>query len=91
MSGGESSPIVAVGGITLPAMHAAARQPPRGSRLDPFTAIIDDMLQAGLQAFPPQRQPVISIYRELVTRHGADGISYQMVRGYVGRRRAVMQ
>ena len=49
------------------------------------------MLQAGLQAFPPQRQPVISIYRELVARHGADGISYQMVRGYVGRRRAVMQ
>jgi hypothetical protein len=66
-------------------------QPPRGSRLDPFTAIIDDMLQAELQAFPPQRQPVINIYRELVTRHGADAISYQMVRKYVGRRRAVMQ
>ena len=66
-------------------------QPPRGSRLDAFTAIIDDRLQAGLQAFPPQRQPIISIYRELVTRHGADGISYQMVRGYAGRRRAVMQ
>ena len=58
----------------------AQAEPPRGSRLDAFTAIIDDMLQAGLQAFPPQRQPVISIYRELVTRHGADGISYQMVR-----------
>jgi len=50
-------------------------QPPRGSRLDPFTATIDDMLQTELQAFPPQRQPVISIYRELVTRHEADGIS----------------
>ena len=49
------------------------------------------MLQAELQAFPPQRQPVISIYRELVTRHGADGISYQMVRKYVGRRGAAMQ
>jgi hypothetical protein len=66
-------------------------QPLRGSRLDPFTAIIDDMLQAELQAFPPQRQPVISIYRELITRHGADRISYQMVRKYAGRRRAVMQ
>ena len=70
-----------------PAQAAAAR----GSLLDPFTAIIDDMLQAELQAFPPQRQPVISIYRELVTRHGADRISYQMVRKYAGRRRAVMQ
>ena len=49
------------------------------------------MLQAELQAFPPQRQPVISIYRDLVTMHGADEISYQMVRKYVGRRRAVMQ
>jgi hypothetical protein len=66
-------------------------QPPRGSRLDPFTAIIDDMLRADLQAHPPQRQPVMNIHRELVTRHRADGISYQMVRAYVGRRRAVMQ
>ena len=49
------------------------------------------MLQAELQVFPPQRQPVINIYRELVTRHGTDGISYQMVRKYVGRRRAVVQ
>jgi hypothetical protein len=73
--------------------HPAPRrpQPLRGSRLDPFTAIIDDMLQAELQAFPPQRQPVINIYHELVTRPGAGEISYQMVRKYVGRRRAVMQ
>jgi len=66
-------------------------QPLRGSRIDPFTAIIDDMLQAELQAFPPKRRPVISIYRELVTRHGANDVSYQMVRAYVGRRRAVMR
>ena len=66
-------------------------QPPRGSRLDPFTAIIDEMLQAELQAFPPRRQPVMDIRRELVARHGADEVSYQMVRKYVGRRRAVMQ
>ena len=73
--------------------HPAPRkpQPLRGSRLDPFTAIIDDMLQAELQAFPPQRQPVINIHRELITRHGADEVSYQMVRKYVGRRRAVMR
>ena len=56
--------------------HPAPRkpQPLRGSRIDPFTAVIDDMLQAELQAFPAKRQPVISIYRELVTRHGADEV-----------------
>lgn len=66
-------------------------QPLRGSRIDPFTAIIDDMLQAELQAFPPKRRPAASIYRELVTRHGAEEVSYQMVRAYVGRRRATMR
>ncbi len=72
--------------------HPAPRkpQPLRGSRIDPFTEIIDGMLQAETQAFPPKPRPVISIYRELVTRHGADDVSYQMVRSYVGRRRAVM-
>jgi hypothetical protein len=49
------------------------------------------MLQAELQAFPPKRRPVISIYRELVTRHGANDVSYQMVRTYVGRRRATIR
>jgi len=48
------------------------------------------MLQAEMQAFPPKPRPVISIYRDLVTRHGADDVSYQMVRRYVGRRRAAM-
>lgn len=66
-------------------------QPLRGSRIDPFTAVIDDMLQAELQAFPPKRRPAASIYRELVTRHGAEEVSYQMVRAYVGRRRATMR
>lgn len=65
-------------------------QPLRGSRIDPFTAIIDGMLQAETQAFPPGPRPVISIYRELVTGHGAEDVSYQMVRKYVGHRRAAM-
>jgi len=47
------------------------------------------MLRGEMQAFPPKPRPVISIYRELVTRHGADDVSYQMVRKYVGGRRAV--
>jgi hypothetical protein len=72
--------------------HPAPRrpQPLRRSRIDPFTEIIDGMLQAEMQAFPPRPRPVISIYRDLVTRHGADDVSYQMVRKYVSRRRAVM-
>jgi pyruvate/2-oxoglutarate dehydrogenase complex dihydrolipoamide acyltransferase (E2) component len=73
--------------------HPAPRkpQPLRGSRIDPFTEIIDGILQAETQAFPPKPRPVISIYRELAATHGADGVSYQMARKYVGRRRAVMQ
>ena len=66
-------------------------QPLRGSRIDPFTAIIGDMLQADLQAFPPKRRPAATIYRELVTRHEAEEVSYQMVRAYVGRGRATMR
>jgi uncharacterized protein len=77
--------------LRSPAPPPRKPQPLRGSRIDPFTAIIDDMLQAELQAFPPKRRPVISIYRELVTRHGANDVSYQMVRAYVGRRRATMR
>ena len=49
------------------------------------------MLRAGTETFPPRQHPAASIHRELVTRHGADGISYHMVRAYVGRRRATMQ
>ena len=65
-------------------------QPPRSLRLDPFTAIIDGMLQAEQQAYPPRRRSITSIHRELAARHGADGISYQMVRKYVTSRRAAM-
>ena len=79
-------------GQALRSPHPAPRkpQPLRGSRIDPFTEIVDGMLQAEMQAFPPKPRPVISIYRDLVTRHGADDVSYQMVRRYVGRRRAAM-
>jgi hypothetical protein len=63
-------------------------QPPRGSRLDPFTPILDDMLRTELDTWPPRHQSITSIHRELATRHGADGISYQMVRKYVSRRRS---
>jgi hypothetical protein len=46
------------------------------------------MLLAEQQAHSPRRWPITSIHQELVTRHGADGISYQMLRAYVSRHRA---
>jgi uncharacterized protein len=64
--------------------------PPRGSRLDPFTATLDAMLRAEQQAHPQQRRPVTSIHRELTATPEAGGISYQMVRKYVTRRRAAL-
>lgn len=62
--------------------------PPRGSRLDPFAPALDAMLRAEQQAQPRQRRTVVSIHRELIATHGADGISYHMVRKYVTGRRA---
>lgn len=66
-------------------------QPPRSSRLDPFTTIIDGMLLAEQQDWPPRRRSITSIHRELTARPGAGAISYQMVRIYVTSRRAAMQ
>ena len=74
-----------------PTRPRANRSRSADSRIDPFTAVIDDMLQAELQAFPAKRQPVISIYRELVTRHGTTKRPRHLVRKCLGRRRAVMQ
>ena len=45
------------------------------------------MLQADLRSYPPQHRNITSIHRELTTRHGSDGISYQMVRKYVSQHR----
>ncbi|MET9611945.1 IS21 family transposase [Kitasatospora indigofera] len=60
---------------------------PRATRLDPFKPLIDQMLRADLDAPRKQRHTVKRIFDRLVDEHGADEISYQMVRGYVASRR----
>ncbi|MFE3200164.1 IS21 family transposase [Embleya sp. NPDC059237] len=61
--------------------------PPRVTRLDPFKPLIDRMLRADLDAPRKQRHTVKRIFDRLVDEHGADEISYQMVRAYVADRR----
>ncbi|MFJ4126569.1 IS21 family transposase [[Kitasatospora] papulosa] len=61
--------------------------PPRPTRLDPYKPLIDEMLRADLDAPRKQRHTVKRIFERLLDEHGADEISYQMVRGYVADRR----
>ncbi|MFB9601378.1 IS21 family transposase [Streptomyces roseofulvus] len=61
--------------------------PPRATRLDPYKPLIDEMLRADLDAPRKQRHTVKRIFERLLDEHGADEISYQMVRGYVADRR----
>ncbi|MFC7831001.1 hypothetical protein [Streptomyces sp. NPDC057375] len=49
--------------------------------------MIDEMLRADLDAPRKQRHTVKRIFERLLDEHGADEISYQMVRGYVADRR----
>jgi hypothetical protein len=49
--------------------------------------LIDEMLRADLDAPRKQRHTVKRIFERLLDEHGADEISYQMVRGYVADRR----
>lgn len=58
-----------------------------GSRLDPYKPLIDGILQAGLDAPAKQRHTAQRIFDRLVDEHGADDISYPMVRAYVKDRR----
>ncbi|MEF3113775.1 IS21 family transposase [Streptomyces chrestomyceticus] len=59
----------------------------RGSRLDPYKPLIDGFLQADLDAPAKQRHTAQRIFDRLVDEHGADDISYPMVRTYVKDRR----
>ncbi|MEU9272738.1 IS21 family transposase [Streptomyces sp. NPDC048251] len=61
--------------------------PPRATRLDPFKPLIDEMLRTDLDAPRKQRHTVKRNFERLVDEHGANEISYQMVRGYVADRR----
>ncbi|CAI7975884.1 hypothetical protein FRAHR75_2050002 [Frankia sp. Hr75.2] len=61
--------------------------PRRATRLDPYIPVIDEMLRVDLDAPRKQRHTSSRIFNRLVGEHEAVGISYQMVRSYVARRR----
>ncbi|MFB8106771.1 IS21 family transposase [Streptomyces sp. NPDC056007] len=60
--------------------------PLRPSALDPYKAVIDEILRADLDAPRKQRHTVTRIFHRLVEEHGAD-VSYPMVRRYVADRK----
>jgi transposase len=59
----------------------------RESRLDSYKPLIDGILQADLDAPAKQRHTAQRIFDRLVDEHGAEDISYPMVRAYVKDRR----
>ncbi|WP_412098625.1 IS21 family transposase [Mycolicibacterium iranicum] len=64
-----------------------APYPPRGSKLDPFKPVIDQILVADLDAPRKQRHTITRIFDRLCGEHGMTGISYPVVRAYVAQRR----
>ncbi|MEU4427284.1 hypothetical protein AB0F81_42230 [Actinoplanes sp. NPDC024001] len=63
--------------------------PPRPSRLDSFTPVIDDILRADLDAPAKQRHTVKRIYDRLIDEYGMQQVSYAVVRRYDNLRAAV--
>ena len=64
-----------------------AAYPQRGSKLDAFKPVIDEMLRADLDAPRKQRHTATRIFDRLVDEHGMRDVSYAMVRAYVADRR----
>ncbi|MER6470960.1 IS21 family transposase [Streptomyces collinus] len=60
--------------------------PPRPTALDPYKAVIDEILRADMDAPRKQRHTVTRLFHRLVEEHSAD-VSYQMVRRYVADRK----
>lgn len=60
---------------------------PRGTRLDAYKPLIDEMLRADLDAPRKQRHTVKRIFDRLLDEHGAEAVTYPMVRAYVADRR----
>jgi len=60
--------------------------PPRKTRLDAYKNVIDEILRTDLDAPRKQRHTAKRIFDRLVVEHGADDITYQIVRTYVKRR-----
>lgn len=69
------------------AWPASAAYPDRGSKLDPFKPVIEEMLVADLDAPRKQRHTATRIFNRLVDEHHLTGVSYDTVRAYVRQRR----
>ncbi|MFF7311600.1 hypothetical protein [Streptomyces sp. NPDC008137] len=63
---------------------------PRGPRLDAYKPLIDQMLRTDLDAPCKQRHTVKRIFDQLLNVHGAEAVTYQMVRAHVADRRPQM-
>ena len=61
--------------------------PPRGSKLDSFKPVIDEILRADLDAPRKQRHTVTRIFHRLIDEHGMSDVSYPVVRAYVAERK----
>jgi hypothetical protein len=77
--------------LDSPVPRPRKKLPRRTSRLDPFTATIDDILAQGFNKPHRSRRTVKSILDELTTRHGLLDISYSTLRGYVAHRRSLLR
>jgi transposase len=93
MSGRAIEEKYRVGRRTVSAATASALppprkdMPPRGSKLDPFKPVIDEILRADLDAPRKQRHTVRRIFHRLLDEHGMDNVSYQVLRTYVADRK----
>ena len=61
-------------------------RPPVAPKLDPFKAVIDEILAADEQAPRKQRHTATQVHRRLVAEHGYQG-GYDQVRRYIGSKR----
>lgn len=59
----------------------------RGSKLDPFKAVIEEMLVVDLDAPRKQRHTATRIFDRLVGEHQLVDVSYDTVRAYIAKRR----
>lgn len=64
-----------------------ATYPDRGSKLDPFKPLIEEMVVADLDAPRKQRHSAARVFDRLVGEHHLVDVSYDTVRAYVRKRR----
>lgn len=63
------------------------KTPSRRSRLDPYKSVIEGILDAERSKRPQDRLSITAIYEQLVTQHGATGVSYRTVHRHIAGRR----